>query len=87
MEDGMLQMARDVFEMFDKDRSGSIDESELGIMFRELGQECSSAKILKILAKMDKDGNGLIDFEEFIEMLKVLEITEVEDVDDISLDS
>ncbi|KAF9793202.1 calmodulin-like protein [Thelephora terrestris] len=62
--------SREVFEMFDKDGSGNISVSELKEAFRNLGEKLSDDQLDAILREADLDGDGLIDYEEFLSMLK-----------------
>lgn len=58
------------FFLFDEDRSGTIDESELREILRanHLASDATQVerKAQVILRQADKDGNGLIDMEEFV---------------------
>ena len=38
---------------------------------RALGFQTNKADVAKMIADIDKDGSGTIDFEEFVEMMKV----------------
>lgn len=60
---------RQAFQNFDKDGGGTIDVSELGNVYRDLGMNPSKETIDKLLLQYDADGNGEIDFEEFLEMM------------------
>merc|ERR1712195_293891 len=53
---------REAFEMFDMDRSGSID-------LRELSMNVSADELKKMVGDVDKDGNGTIEFPEFLSMM------------------
>ena len=59
------------FEMFDSDGSGNIDANELKHMMEEQGQmEVDEGEIDDIIARVDKNGDGVIDLEEFMDMLR-----------------
>ncbi|XP_066273246.1 uncharacterized protein [Branchiostoma lanceolatum] len=58
-----LQMA---FQEFDKDGNGFIDRRELLNVMRCLGLNPSSMEVVEMLASVDEDGSGTIDFEEFV---------------------
>ena len=55
--------------MFDTDGSGTIDAKELKVAMRALGFEPNKDEIKKMIADIDKDGNGNIDFEAFLAMM------------------
>jgi Ca2+-binding EF-hand superfamily protein len=58
--------ARRVFHEFDKDESGSLDASELAEVAKTLGVTLSDAQLEGMVKLLDRDGDGLIDIEEFI---------------------
>ncbi|XP_043715219.1 probable calcium-binding protein CML23 [Telopea speciosissima] len=61
---------RDAFLMFDSDRNGYISANELQSVFVSLGHEkCSLDECFLMIRGVDKDGNGLVDFEEFKSMM------------------
>lgn len=60
---------REAFEMFDMDRSGSIDLRELKAAIRALGMNVSADELKKMVGDVDKDGNGTIEFPEFLSMM------------------
>ena len=56
----------DVFHRFDTDRSGNLDADELKIALRvALGDELSIEDCRRLVLLADRNGNNLIDFEEF----------------------
>jgi len=65
LTDLQLDEFREAFNAFDLDGSGSIDNVELGELFRSLGQEPTSVELEKMVTAADVDGNGSIDFLEF----------------------
>lgn len=55
--------------MFDTDGSGTIDAKELRVAMRALGFEPRKEEIKKMIADIDRNGSGTIDFAEFLEMM------------------
>jgi len=56
------------FDMFDKDKSGKIDKDEVVALLsgEEMSNIVPQAAIVDAIKEIDKDGDGEIDFEEFI---------------------
>jgi len=59
----------EAFAMFDKDNSGSISSSELATILKNLNQNYSDEDITKMVRQVDADGNGEIDFDEFVGLM------------------
>ena len=57
------------FELFDKDRDGAINNKELGTVMRNLGQNPSEEELIQMIKEIDLDGNGVIDFNEFLYLM------------------
>ena len=49
--------------------AGTIDAKELKVAMRALGFEPKKEEIKKMIADIDKDGSGTIDFDEFLMMM------------------
>ncbi|KAK8636787.1 hypothetical protein V6N13_124525 [Hibiscus sabdariffa] len=60
-----LENLKEAFSVYDLDGNGSISADELHQVLQSLGDDCSIAECRKMISGVDKDGNGLIDFEEF----------------------
>lgn len=60
---------REAFALFDKDGDGSISVHELGVVMRNMDQNPTEAELKQMIQEVDADGNGLIDFAEFVTLL------------------
>ena len=59
---------KEAFSLFDKDGDGTITTKELGTVMRSLGQNPTEAELADMINEVDADGNGTIDFPEFLTM-------------------
>merc|ERR1711934_601678 len=64
-----LDEIREAFSLFDADASGMIDIRELKAAVRALGFEVKNEELKKMVADIDGDGNGTIEFGEFLQMM------------------
>ena len=53
-----------------QDGSGTISNKELLQVMRSIGQNPTEDEILQMIIESDVNGDGTIDFEEFLEMMK-----------------
>ena len=60
---------KEAFEIFDKDKDGYITTKELGDIMKNLGQTPSEAELQDMINEVDIDGNGTIDFKEFLGLM------------------
>ncbi|XP_036615805.1 calmodulin-A-like [Trichosurus vulpecula] len=60
---------KEAFSLFDKDSDGCITTKELGTVMRSLGQNPTEAELKNMIGEIDTDGNGTIDFPEFLSMM------------------
>ncbi|KAJ4460240.1 putative Calmodulin-related protein [Paratrimastix pyriformis] len=71
---------KEAFSLFDKDGDGSITTKELGTVMRSLGQNPTEQELLDMINEVDADGNGTIDFPEFLTMMsRKMKDTETEE--------
>ena len=61
-----LNEFREIFDLVDKDKGGSISTEELSELMATLGISASRDEIHAMVNEIDKDGNGEIDFDEFV---------------------
>lgn len=63
---------RVVFDKYDADGSGAVDGVELKSVFSECGQELTDEEVKDLMKEFDNDGNGELDFKEFLAMMSKL---------------
>lgn len=61
---------RCAFDLFDEDHDGYITAEELGKVIRSLGQTPSIDDLKEMIKEVDKDGNGTIEFDEFLTLME-----------------
>ena len=61
---------KEAFIVHDKDGDGAINSKELGIVLRNLGQNPTESELDDMLQDADMDGNGTLDFAEFLLMME-----------------
>ena len=63
-------MVRETFAMFDENNSGDIDKNEFSKLTDVLGLEINERKRDEIMRDLDKEGNGCINYDEFVNLMK-----------------
>ncbi|KAJ3588993.1 hypothetical protein NHX12_009843 [Muraenolepis orangiensis] len=64
-----LAEIREAFRILDRDGNGFISKQELGMAMRSLGYMPSEVELAIIMQRLDMDGDGQVDFEEFMTIL------------------
>ncbi|XP_051122405.1 probable calcium-binding protein CML15 [Andrographis paniculata] len=64
-----LKQLKEIFNRFDMDNDGSLTQLELAALLRSLGLRPTGDQITTMLANMDANGNGAIEFDELVEVL------------------
>ena len=59
----------DAFAAFDKDSSGYIDASELGLVLKMMGQEVPSEVVYHMIADVTHDNSGKLSKEDFMRVI------------------
>lgn len=59
---------KEAFLHFDKNGDGTICSDELGAVMKSLGQPMTDEEVKSMLAEADSNGNGTIEFAEFLIM-------------------
>jgi len=60
---------KEAFGLFDKNGDGAIDAKELGALMKKLGLTPTDAELQDMINEIDYDGNGTIDFDEFLSLI------------------
>ena len=70
-ERGMLQEKEILksFKMYDSDGSGSISREEIQKIVKLAGEDMNESEIEEMIRESDVDGDGEIDFKEFVDMI------------------
>ncbi|XP_063717122.1 uncharacterized protein LOC134844393 [Symsagittifera roscoffensis] len=69
------------FDWFDTDGSGTVDHEELGSVLRSLGQNPTAEEVADMMAEVDVNKTGIIEFNEFLTLItsKITEDTDSEE--------
>jgi calcium-binding protein CML len=63
-----------LFATYDEDNDGHISRRELGSVMQKLGMEVTDEELNCMLRSVDKNGDGLVDFEEFVDFQASLSV-------------
>ena len=66
-----LENYKAAFREHDEDGSGNISTEELCAVMKKLGDNPTENELLDLVNKFDEDGNGTIEFAEFLVMMTV----------------
>lgn len=61
---------RDAFLIFDRDSNGYISKRELTFVMTSLGEHITDTAIEKMIKEVDLDGDGRVNYEEFLRLMK-----------------
>ncbi|XP_051127750.1 uncharacterized protein LOC127249133 [Andrographis paniculata] len=64
---------REAFDVFDEDKNGFISATELGHVMMNLGEKLTDEEVDQMIKEADLDGDGLINFHEFVKMMITME--------------
>jgi hypothetical protein len=66
-----LDKMKSLFDSHDRDHSGNIDADELQPLLEELGHPMPREQAADLLAQVDVNGNGLLEFGEFLQLVLI----------------
>ncbi|XP_034479572.1 neo-calmodulin [Drosophila innubila] len=69
LNDDILQEVRAAFQVFDPLGTGKITSKQMGVAMRNLGHFPTEAELYDMIDEIDLDGDGEIDFFEFLQMI------------------
>ncbi len=68
------QQLRKKFRELDTDNSGYLEREELLVGVRQVNADITEAEVDEYIAKVDKNADGKISYEEFVELVKLRKI-------------
>merc|ERR1719310_404277 len=69
LTEDQIEEFREAFSLFDKDGDGTITIEELGIVMRSLGRKPTREELEAMIAEVDDDASGRIEFKEFLSLM------------------
>ncbi|XP_038902291.1 calmodulin-like protein 11 [Benincasa hispida] len=60
---------KEAFKVFDKDQNGYISATELRHVMINLGEKLTDDEVEQMIKEADLDGDGQVNFEEFVKMM------------------
>lgn len=73
-----LQELKTAFDFFDKNKDGRISYKELAEIISSLGDTVSETEVRECILEVDLNGDGYVDFEEFVNMMTKKPVDELE---------
>ncbi len=64
-----ISFFEEAFTLFDKNNDGTISSQELGSVLKSIGHKTTSDELQDMINEVDTDGNGTIEFKEFLDMM------------------
>jgi Ca2+-binding protein (EF-Hand superfamily) len=73
-----LHELKTAFDFFDKNKDGRISYKELAEIISSLGDPVSERDVRECILEVDLNGDGYVDFEEFVNMMTKKPVDEIE---------
>jgi len=67
--EAMQQELKEAFRLYDKEGNGYISTSVLKEILKELDDKITNEELDMMIAEIDSDGSGTVDFDEFMEVM------------------
>ncbi|KAG6476111.1 hypothetical protein ZIOFF_065347 [Zingiber officinale] len=68
-ETNVEEELKEAFKVFDKDQNGFISATELRNVMINLGEKLTDEEVEKMIKEADLDGDGQVNYEEFVRMM------------------
>ena len=82
-----MEKFKEVFDSFDKDGSGNIDDVELGQAMELLGVErLDPDAVRQMIAMIDVDGDSEVGFDEFLTLMKMSGVGKSEGEEEVKIE-
>ena len=65
------QEIKEAFDLFDTEGLGQIDAKELKVAMRALGFEPKKEEVKRMIADIDREGRGIIEFQDFLDVMTI----------------
>ena len=65
------QEIKEAFDLFDTDKSGTIDYHELKVAMRALGFDVKKQEVTKLMQEYDRTESGHVEYNDFVEISKI----------------
>lgn len=62
------QEIKEAFDLFDTEKSGTIDYHELKVVMRALGFDVRKNEVLQLMREYDRDETGRVEYPDFVEI-------------------
>jgi centrin-3 len=69
LSDEQKQEIKEAFDLFDTDKTGTIDYHELKVAMRALGFDVKKQEVLSLMKEFDREGSGQIEYMDFLEIM------------------
>jgi len=63
------QEIKEAFDLFDTDKTGTIDYHELKVAMRALGFDVRKVEVLEIMREYDRENTGQIEYHDFLDIM------------------
>lgn len=74
---------KSIFELFDKNGDGKLENSEIKSFMNAIGRDPSDEEIQKLIEKADSDKNGFITIDEFLVYMDDVYVLQPDQIEDL----
>ena len=63
------QEIKEAFDLFDTNKTGTIDYHELKVAMRALGFDVKKPEVVELMNEYDREGTGSIEYQDFLDIM------------------